>query len=156
MAGGGFTIDAPSNGFDGKITLSVVITCIVAASSGLIFGYDVGISGGVTTMVPFLQKFFPDILRKSASTEVNMYCVYDSQLLTLFTSSLYLAGLVSILLASKVTATIGRRNTIMLGGAIFFTGASINGGSENIVMLIVGRILLGFGVGFTNQVSKHI
>jgi hypothetical protein len=35
MAGGGFSIDAPSNGFDGKITLSVIITCIVAASSGL-------------------------------------------------------------------------------------------------------------------------
>ncbi|XP_058781949.1 sugar transport protein 5-like [Vicia villosa] len=153
MAGGGFTIDAPSNGFDGKLTLSVVITCIVAASGGLIFGYDVGISGGVTTMVPFLQKFFPDILRNAAATEVNMYCLYDSQLLTLFTSSLYLAGLVSILLAGKVTAMIGRRNTIMLGGAIFFAGASVNGGSENISMLIVGRILLGFGVGFTNQAT---
>jgi hypothetical protein len=45
MAGGGFAIDAPFNGFDGEITLSVVITCIVAASSGLLFGYDVGISG---------------------------------------------------------------------------------------------------------------
>jgi hypothetical protein len=45
MAGEGFAIDAPSNGFDGEITLSVVITCIVAASSGLLFGYDVGISG---------------------------------------------------------------------------------------------------------------
>lgn len=153
MAGGGFAIDAPSNGFDGKITLSVIITCIVAASSGLILGYDIGISGGVTTMVPFLNKFFPDILRKAAGTEVNMYCVYDSQMLTLFTSSLYLAALVSTLVASKVTAAIGRKNTIMLGGAIFLAGAAINGGSENIVMLILGRILLGFGVGFTSQAT---
>jgi hypothetical protein len=53
MAGGGFSIDAPSNGFDGKITLSVIITCIVAASSGLIFGYDVGISGF------FSSSFYP-------------------------------------------------------------------------------------------------
>jgi len=29
----------------GKVTLSIIITCIVAASSGLLFGYDVGISG---------------------------------------------------------------------------------------------------------------
>ena len=29
----------------GRITLSVLITCIVAASGGLIFGYDIGISG---------------------------------------------------------------------------------------------------------------
>ncbi|WJX38699.1 Sugar transport protein 5 [Trifolium repens] len=154
MAGGGFSIDAPSNGFDGKITLSVIITCIVAASSGLIFGYDVGISGGVTTMEPFLKNFFPDILkRKAVGTEVNMYCVYDNQMLTLFTSSLYLAALVSSLAASKVTTVMGRRNTIMLGGTIFLTGAAINGGSKNIAMLIFGRILLGFGIGFTSQAT---
>lgn len=28
-----------------KITTAVVVTCIVAASGGLIFGYDIGISG---------------------------------------------------------------------------------------------------------------
>ncbi|KAJ1406849.1 Sugar/inositol transporter [Sesbania bispinosa] len=155
MAGGGFAVDTPTTGgFDGKLTLSILVTCIVAATSGLLFGYDIGISGGVTTMVPFLEKFFPDILRKAAGTEVNMYCVYDSQILTLFTSSLYLAGLVSSLLASRVTTAIGRRrNTIMLGGAVFLAGGAINGGSENITMLILGRILLGFGVGFTNQAA---
>jgi MFS transporter, SP family, sugar:H+ symporter len=105
-------------------------------------------------MVPFLQKFFPDILRKAAGAEVNMYCVYDSQTLTLFTSSLYLAGLVSSLAASKVTAWYGRRNVIIIGGALFIVGGAINGGSENIPMLILGRVFLGFGVGFTNQVSR--
>ncbi|KAK7351183.1 hypothetical protein VNO77_10440 [Canavalia gladiata] len=153
MAGGSFAVDAPSNGFLGKITLSVVITCIVAASSGLLFGYDVGISGGVTTMVPFLEKFFPDILRKAAGTEVNMYCVYDSQILTLFTSSLYLAALISSLAASRITTALGRRNTIILGGAVFLAGGAINGGAENIAMLILGRVLLGFGVGFTTQAA---
>jgi MFS family permease len=110
--------------------------------------------GGVTTMEPFLKNFFPDILkRKTVGTEVNMYCVYDNQMLTLFTSSLYLAALVSLMAASKVTTVMGRRNTIMLGGTIFLAGAAINGGSKNIAMLIFGRILLGFGIGFTSQVS---
>ncbi|KAG5065868.1 hypothetical protein AAZX31_04G099400 [Glycine max] len=155
MAGGVVPVDASpiGNGFVGKITLSVIITCIVAASSGLLFGYDLGISGGVTTMVPFLEKFFPDILRKVAGTEVNMYCVYDSQVLTLFTSSLYLAGLVSSLAASRVTAAWGRRNTILIGGVTFLIGGALNGGAENIGMLILGRVLLGFGVGFTNQAA---
>lgn len=106
-------------------------------------------------MVPFLQKFFPDILRKAASSEVNMYCVYDSQILTLFTSSLYLAGLVSSLLASRVTAVFGRRNIILYGGVVFIAGSAINGGSENVAMLILGRVLLGFGVGFTNHVRVN-
>ncbi|KAL5076556.1 hypothetical protein RYX36_015540, partial [Vicia faba] len=155
MAGGGFAVDKPVTGIniDGKLTLSIIITCVVAASGGLLFGYDIGVSGGVTTMVPFLQKFFPEILRKAVGTEVNMYCVYDSQVLTLFTSSLYLAGLVSSLAASKVTAAYGRRNVIILGGCVFLAGGAINGGSENIPMLILGRIFLGLGVGFTNQAA---
>lgn len=47
MAVGSF-VDADNgraHDFGGKITASVVITCIVAATSGLIFGYDIGISG---------------------------------------------------------------------------------------------------------------
>lgn len=139
--------------FGGKLTLSIIISCIVAASSGLLFGYDIGISGGVTTMKPFLKKFFPNILRKAAGTKVNMYCVYDSQILTLFTSSHYLAGFVSSLVASKATTMFGRRNVIIIGGIVFFAGGAINGGSENIPMLILGRVLLGLGVGFTNQAA---
>ncbi|KAJ7959015.1 Sugar transport protein [Quillaja saponaria] len=153
MALGGFAVDGHTGGFGGKITASVVITCIVAASSGLIFGYDIGISGGVTTMVPFLKKFFPSILRKAAEAKTNIYCVYDSQVLTSFTSSLYIAGLASSLVASRLTAAIGRRNTMLIGGCTFLSGAAINGGAANIAMLILGRILLGFGVGFTNQAT---
>ncbi|KAL1170856.1 hypothetical protein V6Z11_A05G241000 [Gossypium hirsutum] len=154
MAVGGFGgVDGPVSSFNGKITASVVITCIVAASSGLIFGYDIGISGGVTTMQPFLQKFFPSVLRKAAEAKTNIYCVYDSQVLTSFTSSLYIAGLAASLVASRLTAAIGRRNTMVLGGLTFLAGAAINGGAANVAMLIFGRILLGFGVGFTNQAT---
>lgn len=37
----------PSNGrkYPGKLTRKVLVTCIVAAMGGLIFGYDIGISG---------------------------------------------------------------------------------------------------------------
>lgn len=103
-------------------------------------------------MVPFLQKFFPDVLRNTSEAKTNMYCVYDSQVLTSFTSSLYIAGLVASLMASRLTAAFGRRNIMVLGGSTFLAGAAINGGAENVAMLILGRILLGFGVGFTNQV----
>ncbi|KAK0576739.1 hypothetical protein LWI29_022590 [Acer saccharum] len=153
MAVGGFAVDGPVIVLYGKITVSVVITCIVAASSGLIFGYDIGISGGVTTMVPFLHKFFPSVLRKAAGAKTNIYCMYDSQVLTAFTSSLYIAGLASSLVASRLTRVLGRRNIMVLGGCTFLAGAAINGGAANIAMLILGRILLGFGVGFTNQAT---
>jgi hypothetical protein len=50
MAGGGVAIDTTIN-FGGKLTLSIIITCIVAASSGLLFGYDTGISGSIFFIV---------------------------------------------------------------------------------------------------------
>ncbi|OMO94311.1 General substrate transporter [Corchorus olitorius] len=45
MVIGGFSVDAPVSGdINNKITVAVVITCIVAGTTGLIFGYDIEIS----------------------------------------------------------------------------------------------------------------
>ncbi|XP_028788740.1 sugar carrier protein C-like [Neltuma alba] len=119
---------------------------------GLIFGYDIGISGGVTSMDSFLVRFFPSVYRqKNMDKSTNEYCQYDSQILTLFTSSLYLAALLSSLVASTMTRKFGRRNSMLIGGILFFAGALLNGFAHAIWMLIVGRMLLGFGVGFCNQ-----
>ncbi|KAJ9690285.1 hypothetical protein PVL29_012773 [Vitis rotundifolia] len=119
---------------------------------GLIFGYDIGISGGVTSMAPFLRKFFPSVYRKEALDKfTNQYCKFDSETLTLFTSSLYLAALLSSLVASTVTRKFGRKLSILFGGLLFCSGAIVNGAAKAVWMLIVGRILLGFGIGFANQ-----
>ncbi|GJN27419.1 hypothetical protein PR202_gb15443 [Eleusine coracana subsp. coracana] len=154
MAGGAFAVaDAPAADYGGRVTFSVVVTCLMAASGGLIFGYDIGISGGVTAMDSFLEGFFPGVLRRMASARRDEYCIYDSHTLTAFTSSLYLAGLAASLVASRVTRAIGRQAVMLAGGALFFAGAAVNAAAVNIAMLIVGRMLLGFGIGFTNQAA---
>lgn len=38
-------IGAPQGNYEGRVTPFVVVTCLVAATGGLIFGYDIGISG---------------------------------------------------------------------------------------------------------------
>jgi len=46
MPAGGFSVSAPPGvEFEAKITPIVIISCIMAATGGLMFGYDVGISG---------------------------------------------------------------------------------------------------------------
>lgn len=105
-------------------------------------------------MDDFLKKFFPTVYhRKQAHLRETDYCKYDNQLLTLFTSALYFAGLVSTFGASKVTREYGRRASIMIGAVSFFCGGVINAAAMNIAMLIIGRILLGIGIGFGNQVK---
>ncbi|KAL4178647.1 hypothetical protein AMTRI_Chr13g83320 [Amborella trichopoda] len=141
-----------SKEYSGKMTPFVLFACMVAATGGLIFGYDIGISGGVTSMGPFLEKFFPEVYRRMQedSTRSN-YCKFDSELLTSFTSSLYIAGLVSSFFASSVTRVCGRKPSILIGGAAFLAGSALGGAAMNIYMLIFGRVLLGIGVGFANQ-----
>ncbi|XP_014519958.1 sugar transport protein 13 [Vigna radiata var. radiata] len=153
MAGGGFTSGAGGVEFEAKITPIVIISCIMAATGGLMFGYDVGVSGGVTSMPPFLKKFFPTVYKKTVqekSTDSN-YCKYDNQGLQLFTSSLYLAGLTATFFASYTTRKLGRRLTMLIAGFFFICGVVLNAAAQDLAMLIVGRILLGCGVGFANQ-----
>ncbi|KAF5465682.1 hypothetical protein F2P56_015664 [Juglans regia] len=153
MTGGGFS-GPPGGGteFEAKITPIVIISCIMAATGGLMFGYDVGVSGGVTSMPDFLKKFFPVVYRKTLDEDINSnYCKYDNQGLQLFTSSLYLAGLTSTFFASYTTRRLGRRLTMLIAGVFFIIGTIFNAAAQDLAMLIIGRIMLGCGVGFANQ-----
>ncbi|GFS41236.1 sugar transporter 14 [Actinidia rufa] len=123
MAGAAF-----GDGGDGKrahlyeyrITGYFIFSCIVAALGGSLFGYDLGVSGGVTSMDDFLKEFFPKTL-------------------------------VSTFAASTVTRQKGRRASILVGSVSFFLGGLVNAFAKNIAMLIIGRVFLGFGIGFGNQ-----
>ncbi|KAK4385151.1 Hexose carrier protein HEX6 [Sesamum angolense] len=149
---GGFVISSEGGQYNGKITWFVVLSCMMAAMGGVIFGYDIGISGGVTSMEPFLKKFFPRVYRKmKEDTTISNYCKFDSQLLTSFTSSLYIAGLISSFFAAVVTRNYGRKPSIIIGGVTYMAGAALGGAAYNVYMLIIGRLLLGVGLGFTNQ-----
>ncbi|CAL4992121.1 unnamed protein product [Urochloa decumbens] len=139
--------------YGGRITVFVALSCAMAAMGGAIFGYDLGTSGGVSSMSSFLREFFPDVYRRmQGDVHVSNYCKFDSQLLTLFTSSLYIAGLLTaLLLSSWFTAQRGRRPSMIVGGVGFLAGAAISGGAVNVYMAILGRALLGVGLGFANQ-----
>jgi len=44
---------------------------------------------------------------------------------------------------------------MLVAGVFFIVGVIFNGAAQNLAMLIVGRILLGCGVGFANQVRDE-
>ncbi|KAG5593965.1 hypothetical protein H5410_035197 [Solanum commersonii] len=155
MAGGGIASigvnKERAENYNGKLTLYVIISCIVAAVGGSLFGYDIGISGGVTSMDEFLRRFFYSVYLKKQHVHEDNYCKYNNQVLAAFTSSLYMAGLVASLVASPITRNHGRRASIICGGISFFLGAVLNAAAINLGMLLFGRIMLGVGIGFGNQ-----
>ncbi|KAM0952047.1 putative sugar transport protein STP/MST-like, plant [Dioscorea sansibarensis] len=137
--------------FEGKITWYVVLCAIIAATGGLMFGYDIGISGGVTSMDDFLKRFFHGVYVKKHEAKENNYCKYNNQGLQLFTSSLYLAAIIASFFASKACSKYGRKRTMQAASLFFMVGVALNAAAVSLPMLIIGRILLGFGVGFANQ-----
>ncbi|GLU08852.1 hypothetical protein SLE2022_257370 [Rubroshorea leprosula] len=137
--------------FEGRITIYVIVCVIIAAFGGLMFGYDIGISGGVTSMDDFLKEFFPIVYRRKQHAHENNYCKYDDQSLQLFTSSLYIAALIASFVASRACTRFGRKPTMQIASIFFILGVILTACAVNLAMLIFGRIFLGFGVGFANQ-----
>jgi len=58
---GGGTVDKNGRAeqYKGRVTVHVIIACIVAATGGSLFGYDVGISGSV--LIPSLSELHSKI-----------------------------------------------------------------------------------------------
>ncbi|KAK9664343.1 hypothetical protein RND81_14G034900 [Saponaria officinalis] len=137
--------------FPWKVTPYVVICWLLAACGGLMFGYDIGISGGVTGMDDFLIKFFAEVYARKQHAHENNYCKYDNQYLQLFTSSLYLSALVSTFIASKVCSAKGRKPSILVSSVFFMVGSALSALAQHLWMVIIGRVLMGVGVGFGNE-----
>jgi len=108
-------------------------------------------------MPSFLKEFFPEIYQwiQEPKNESN-YCKYDNQMLQLFTSSLYIAALVASMIASPVTRKLGRKLTMLLAGIFFIAGTALSALAGTLILIILGRIILGCGVGFANQVIIYI
>ncbi|KAJ6430031.1 hypothetical protein OIU84_021444 [Salix udensis] len=143
------TGDVPE--FEGRITFNVILCVVIAACGGLMFGYDIGVSGGVTAMDDFLKKFFYEVWERKQLAHENNYCKYDNKKLQLFTSSLYIAALIASFIASKTCSKYGRKPTMQLASIFFIIGVAMTTFAVNIEMLIIGRLHLGLGVGFANQ-----
>lgn len=140
------------------LTNTVVFICIIAGSSGLMYGYDTTVSGGVMMMRPFLEKFYPSVLAKmkdmnSQNSKQDQYCLFDTHKLTAFISSMFIAGLVSSLLAGRLTSLIGRRFSLITSGILYMTGNALAVFAQKVSTLILGRLFVGFGIGFANQAA---
>jgi MFS family permease len=114
-------------------------------------------SGGVAQMNDFLEKFFPAVVvNKELEYELrkgNLYCQYNNQHLQAYISSFYLVGFVSTLMAAPITRRYGRKTSILIAGISFLIGVVLKTSAQNLAMLVLGRVLYGLGVGFSNQVS---
>ena len=112
----------------------VLLVASVAALGGLLFGYDTGVISGA---ILFISKDF------SLSTKLQE-----------FTISVVLIGCIGgAAVAGTIADAIGRRLTLFAAGIIFLVGALASAFTPNETVLLVGRFVVGIGIGFSSVVA---
>ena len=96
--------------------------------AGLLFGYDQGVIAGAL-----------DGIQKSFGASTTM--------IQIITSWVTLGALVGALVAGVLADKLGRRVTILLAAILFTIGALLEALSPGTVVLVAGRLIVGFGVG---------
>jgi SP family galactose:H+ symporter-like MFS transporter len=112
----------------------VLLVASVAALGGLLFGYDTGVISGA---ILFVTKDFDLGTRLQA-----------------FTISVVLIGCIGgSAVAGAAADRIGRRATLFAAGVIFLVGAIVSAFTPNEAVLLLGRFIVGIGIGFSSVVA---
>ncbi|CAM4119934.1 sugar porter family MFS transporter [Helcobacillus massiliensis] len=106
---------------------------IIATLGGLLFGYDTGVINGA--LLPMTEE-----LGLTPFTEGAV------------TSSLLFGAAAGAILGGRISDAIGRRPTIIGLSVLFFIGAVLCAITPGLTILLIGRIMLGLGVGGASTV----
>ncbi|CAG8482542.1 1812_t:CDS:10 [Ambispora gerdemannii] len=116
-----------------KVTFFVYFSAIVVAIGGFLFGYDTGV---ISSAMLLIEQDF------------SMTAFEKGMLVGATTIGAFFGGLV----AGLMSDTIGRRITSIIAALIFIGGACIMAFAHNYAFLVVGRLVVGLGVGLASMV----
>jgi sugar porter (SP) family MFS transporter len=109
----------------------VAVIATVAATGGLLFGFDTGVISGA---IPFFQKAFG---------------ITDSWVEIITTAGL-VGAVIGAMTSGRIADIVGRKKVILASGIIFMIGAVWSGMSPGPVMLVFARLFLGIAIGVSS------
>lgn len=133
---------------EAPVTFKAYIMCAFAAFGGIYFGYDSGYINGVLAMDYFIERF--EHLDK-ATTPAKDFVVPSWQK-SLIVSILSAGTFFGALIAGDLADWFGRRTTIITGCGVFAVGVALQTASAAYQLLVAGRLIAGFGVGFVSAI----
>jgi SP family galactose:H+ symporter-like MFS transporter len=107
---------------------TVIFTCVLAALAGLMFGLDIGVISGATQ---FIQAEFK----------------ITDHMIEWIVSSMMFGAAVGAVGAGWLSATLGRKRSLILGGVLFVLGSLLSGFAWSPETLIAARVVLGLAIG---------
>ncbi|KAF8858318.1 general substrate transporter [Acephala macrosclerotiorum] len=153
MAGGGLVATADVSRIEAPVTLKAYMMCAFAAFGGIFFGFDSGYISGVMGMNYFIHLFTGIPIPPSGASEaVKNAFTLPAWKKSLITSILSAGTFFGALIAGDLADWIGRRTTIIAGCGIFLLGVILQTASSALGLLVAGRLIAGFGVGFVSAI----
>ncbi|HWU76099.1 MAG TPA: sugar porter family MFS transporter [Rhodanobacter sp.] len=107
---------------------TLIFTCALAALAGLMFGLDIGVISGATQ---FIQREFR----------------ISDHMIEWIVSSMMLGAAIGAVGAGWMSATMGRKRSLILAGVLFVLGSLLSGAAWSPQTLIAARVILGLAIG---------
>lgn len=116
-----------------KLKPNVLMMAIVAATGGLLFGFDTGVISGA---IPFLKQYWH---LQDADVEW-------------ITTTVLVGAIIGAIVSGKLSDYLGRKTMIIFNAIIFAIAAVGCTYAPSVTVLIIMRILIGFAIGITSFV----
>lgn len=125
----------------------LVFVSFFAALDGILFGYDTGIISGTIVFDGFRTDMgLPLAVQGHTDSE------HTASIVGWIVGSLMLGAAISSLLAGQFAHIIGRKPSIVIGAAASTIGGIIQSSASSVSVLIVGRVIVGLGIGCVSTV----
>ena len=109
----------------------VVVIAAIAATGGLLFGFDTGVISGA---IPFFQQDFQ---------------ISNSMVENITTAGL-VGAVIGAMFTGRLSDIIGRKKVILIAAIIFIIGAAWSGWAPNDRVLIAARLFIGLAIGISS------
>jgi MFS transporter, SP family, galactose:H+ symporter len=116
-----------------RIKPNVLLIAIIAATGGLLFGFDTGVISGA---LPFLKDNW----------------ALDDRSVALLTTGVLFGAVIGALFSGRLADRLGRKKMIIVNALIFAVGAVGCGYASSVGTLIAMRVLVGIAIGITSYV----
>lgn len=140
---------------EAPVTWKAYAMCAFAAFGGIFFGYDSGYINGVQGMAYFITQYTGKPAPASdAAQSVKDAFTLPSWQKSLITSILSAGTFFGALIAGDIADWLGRRFTVVAGCVVFIVGVILQTASAgpNLGLIVAGRLIAGFGVGFVSAI----
>ncbi len=148
-----FVGTADTGRIEAPTTWKSYLMCVFAAFGGVFFGYDSGYISGVLAIDYFINMMTgKPIPGAGASAAEIAGFVIPTPHKTLIVSILSAGTFFGAIIAGDLSDWFGRRLTVIAGCFVYGIGCILQTASTSLGLLVAGRLIAGFGVGFVSAI----